>query len=143
MYNLVCDSLNLPPKPNNGTLRLPLHPVGIHTPENTPPEPQDPEPSSSSTTSAASSGASVAAPDPIFSISPVEASSAADPNEVPPTIVGVDDPDAGVDRPTVTDDSSKSEEEKNFWNWLKGKVDDVKAWFGQIGGKEGKEDTHD
>ena len=30
VYNIVCDSLELEPKPNNGTLRLPLRPVGLH-----------------------------------------------------------------------------------------------------------------
>lgn len=30
VYNILCDSLGLQPSPNNGTLRLPLKPVGIH-----------------------------------------------------------------------------------------------------------------
>ena len=30
VYNIVCDSLGIEPKPNNGTLRLPLKPVGLH-----------------------------------------------------------------------------------------------------------------
>lgn len=30
VYNIVCDSLGIVPKPNNGTLRLPLKPVGMH-----------------------------------------------------------------------------------------------------------------
>lgn len=31
MYNIVCDSLGIEPKPNNGTLRLPLQPIGLHS----------------------------------------------------------------------------------------------------------------
>ncbi|KAL8991789.1 MAG: hypothetical protein Q9169_007647 [Polycauliona sp. 2 TL-2023] len=31
VYNIVCDSLGIEPKPNNGTLRLPLRPVGLHS----------------------------------------------------------------------------------------------------------------
>ena len=31
VYNIVCDSLGLEPKPNNGTLRLPLKPIGLHS----------------------------------------------------------------------------------------------------------------
>ncbi|KAF2436468.1 nucleotide pyrophosphatase family protein [Tothia fuscella] len=31
LYNIVCDSLGIDPKPNNGTLRLPLKPVGLHS----------------------------------------------------------------------------------------------------------------
>ena len=30
VYNIVCDSLGVEPRPNNGTLRLPLQPVGAH-----------------------------------------------------------------------------------------------------------------
>ncbi|KAL8714992.1 MAG: hypothetical protein Q9225_006445 [Loekoesia sp. 1 TL-2023] len=31
VYNMVCDSLGIEPKPNNGTLRLPLKPIGVHS----------------------------------------------------------------------------------------------------------------
>ena len=31
----MCDSLGIEPKPNNGTLRLPLKPIGLHSDENT------------------------------------------------------------------------------------------------------------
>ncbi|KAL8677470.1 MAG: hypothetical protein Q9186_006111 [Xanthomendoza sp. 1 TL-2023] len=31
VYNIVCDSLGIEPKPNNGTLRLPLKPIGVHS----------------------------------------------------------------------------------------------------------------
>lgn len=31
MYNIVCDSLGVKPIPNNGTLRLPLVPIGLHS----------------------------------------------------------------------------------------------------------------
>lgn len=30
VYNIICDSLGIEPKPNNGTLRLPLRPIGLH-----------------------------------------------------------------------------------------------------------------
>ncbi|KAJ5698743.1 pyrophosphatase/phosphodiesterase [Penicillium macrosclerotiorum] len=44
VYNIVCDSLGINPLPNNGTLRLPLQPVGLHSDEDTPPlvRPSDP-----------------------------------------------------------------------------------------------------
>ncbi|PTD03688.1 putative pyrophosphatase/phosphodiesterase [Fusarium culmorum] len=42
VYNMLCDSVGLTPAPNNGTLRLPLKPVGVHKPEDTPEEPEDP-----------------------------------------------------------------------------------------------------
>jgi len=31
VYNIVCDSIGVQPRPNNGTLRLPLKPVGLHS----------------------------------------------------------------------------------------------------------------
>ncbi|KAM0252633.1 hypothetical protein ACHAP5_000924 [Fusarium lateritium] len=42
VYNMLCDSVGLTPSPNNGTLRLPLKPIGVHKPEDTPEEPEDP-----------------------------------------------------------------------------------------------------
>lgn len=42
VYNLLCDSLGMEPAPNNGTLRLPLKPIGTHKDEDTPETPQDP-----------------------------------------------------------------------------------------------------
>ena len=30
MYNILCDSVGITPLPNNGTLHLPLAPVGVH-----------------------------------------------------------------------------------------------------------------
>lgn len=31
VYNIVCDSLGIEPRPNNGTMRLPLVPIGLHS----------------------------------------------------------------------------------------------------------------
>ncbi|KKK19005.1 hypothetical protein P175DRAFT_0440023 [Aspergillus ochraceoroseus IBT 24754] len=36
VYNILCDSLGMPPLPNNGTLRLPLKPKGLHSDESAP-----------------------------------------------------------------------------------------------------------
>ncbi|EPE29421.1 Alkaline phosphatase-like protein [Glarea lozoyensis ATCC 20868] len=146
VYNIVCDSLGIDPKPNNGTLRLPLNTIGLHSPETTPAEPIDPqvpEPESVAspvqifTQSAppATSASEISSADPVIEISPIEASSAADPNVVPPTMVGVDTPeDANVDRPVVGDDSVVSEEEKNFWSWFTDEINKAKGWFSDIVG---------
>ncbi|TVY89455.1 putative pyrophosphatase/phosphodiesterase [Lachnellula willkommii] len=146
VYNIICDSLGLDPKPNNGTLRLPLKPVGIHTPETTPEDPSDPEPSPSPASDAGS--------DAIISISPVEASSAADPNVVPPTMIGVDQPEevsvdvisvdqpveVSVDRPVVGDETEVAAEDKKFFDWIKGKLGEVKDWFKELGGGDGEKE---
>ena len=53
----MCDSLGLKPKPNNGTLRLPLKPIGLHSDKPTstddsvpdfPAEASEPNPTASS-----------------------------------------------------------------------------------------------
>ena len=49
-------------------------------------------------------------------------------------MIGVDNPDAGVDRPIATDESATSKEQKSFWDWLSDKFDGVKVWFSEIGG---------
>ena len=136
VYNIICDSLGLDPKANNGTLRLPLKPVGIHTPETAPEDPSDPEPSPSPASDAGSDAGS----DAIISISPVEASSAADPNVVPPTMIGVDKPEeVSVDRPVVGDETEVAAEDKKFLDWIKGKLGEVKDWFKELGGSGGSE----
>ena len=91
MYNIICDSLCLNPKPNNGTLRLPLKPVGLHSPETAASEPSDPVDPTATTDPGTDA----------ISISPIEASSAADPNEVPPGFVGVDPIDEEDENPPV------------------------------------------
>ncbi|EFE29507.1 uncharacterized protein ARB_03653 [Trichophyton benhamiae CBS 112371] len=54
VYNIICDSLRVQPHPNNGTLRLPLKPVGLHSDGKSPPienlDDQDPPKSTSSKT---------------------------------------------------------------------------------------------
>lgn len=159
VYNIICDSLGIDPKPNNGTLRLPLQTVGFHSPETSIKEPEDPplppslphSPPSQSSSSAQSlpeSPSLVSTPeevaDSIISISPIEASSAADPNVKPPTFVGVDAAeDKGVPRPVVDDMGTKDpEEDKDFVKWMKEKLDKLKGWLGGVfgGNKSGNEE---
>lgn len=129
--------MNLNPRPNNGTLRLPLKPIGVHTPGTTPAEPLDPDPSPVPSTTA---GEGSEEGTNVISISPIEASSAADPNVVPPHLVGVDPADEedemNVDRPVVGDESEMTEDEKTFWEWLQGKLDGWKVWLEGVTGKE-------
>jgi hypothetical protein len=154
VYNIVCDSLGLTPKPNNGTLRLPLNTIGLHDPA-TSTEEEDPPPPNASSSAIPSPASSDDEAVGIISISPIEASSAVDPNVKPPVVVGVDPADApeigvdladevvedgdeiNVDRPVVGDDSVVGEEEKNFWSWIQEELDGIKGWLsGVVGGKD-------
>ncbi|CZS91545.1 related to nucleotide diphosphatase [Rhynchosporium graminicola] len=171
VYNIICDSLNLVPNPNNGTIRLPLKTVGTHTQETSSEEPGDPEAPKSSSASAIPStmptsspsspssepsqtssqpslhtGPPSSIPDPrpdaVISIPPLEASSAADPGEFSPVLVGVDEPVPETERPVVNDESKMTDKEKTFWKWFKDRLDKVKGWFAGKGkdgkGKEGE-----
>ncbi|CAK7206589.1 hypothetical protein SEUCBS139899_009388 [Sporothrix eucalyptigena] len=104
VYNMVCDSIGIEPKPNNGTLRLPLKPIGLH---DTAPveEPADPVPAYSKETTAV----------PIATQPTKPATVGVDPINAKPTIVttsatvGVDP--IVVDKPatkTVSSSSSSS-----------------------------------
>lgn len=148
VYNIICDSLGLIPKPNNGTLRLPLQPIGFHSPETTGAEPLDPiDPT-----------ATMGSEDNAISVSPIEASSAADPNEARPSFVGVDPVDEVGDKTAVGDGSKmadeeeeegkkgggeeeeKEEDEGGFWDYLLGKLEDMKEWMAGLiesGGDQG------
>jgi hypothetical protein len=122
VYNIICDSLCLTPNPNNGTLRLPLKPVGLHSPETAASDPLDPVDPTATTDPGTDA----------ISISPIEASSAADPSEVPPSFVGVDPVDGGEKPPVEDDDKGKGadEEEKDgFWDYLYGKLEGFKEWI--------------
>jgi hypothetical protein len=45
--------------------------------------------------------------------------------------------DASVDRPVVSDESGMTEDEKDFWEWFKDKLDKAKGWLaGLTGGKK-------
>ena len=149
VYNIICDSLGLTPKPNNGTLRLPLKTIGLHDSDASTEE-QDPPPPNSIASPIPSPASSEDEPVGIISISPIEASSAADPNVKPPVVVGVDPADLpdikvdpadevvdegdviNVDRPVVGDDSVVDEEEKNFWDWVQGQLDGIKGWLSGV-----------
>ncbi|KAK8194027.1 alkaline-phosphatase-like protein [Phyllosticta paracitricarpa] len=49
LYNIICDTIGAEPKPNNGTLRLPLKPVGLHSDTPSQESSDDPPKSVSST----------------------------------------------------------------------------------------------
>ncbi len=123
MYNIICDSLCLTPNANNGTLRLPLKPLGLHSPETAASEPSDPVGPTATTDPGTD----------VISISPIEASSAADPNEVAGGFVGVDPVDEGVEEsPVEGDDKEKAASEGDnggFWNYLFGKLEGFKEWI--------------
>ncbi|KAG9540267.1 Phosphodiest-domain-containing protein, partial [Aureobasidium melanogenum] len=132
VYNLVCDSVGILPKPNNGTLRLPLKPIGLHDsmppqeiPEDLPEDPVSSEGSNEKITSDTSTASIRASSEVAETIStPTQASR--------PTIATTDA--ATPSRPVIHDDVSQEDEDQNgkdtnlWWDWVKGKLDGAKDW---------------
>ncbi|PYH90466.1 nucleotide pyrophosphatase family protein [Aspergillus ellipticus CBS 707.79] len=109
VYNIICDSLGVTPHPNNGTLRLPLKPVGLHSDEDAPEldRPSDP-PSSTSDTAA-----------PVKTPS-AEMTTSATPSETAPG-------------PQPEPDSESDDEQGlTWWGTLWDKIEDVKDWATDI-----------
>lgn len=68
--------------------------------------------------------------DAVISISPIEASSAADPDNKPPTMVGVNPAEESVSGIVGHHDKDES-----FWDWFNSRLDKLKGWFGEVGDK--------
>lgn len=121
------------PRPNNGTLRLPLSPVGLHSPEILPLEPADPAPSASADALATTTTKALELE--TTSASLEKTSSAAETK--PSVIVGVDPTDPATERPVVDDEKDTNNE--SLWDYLLGKVDDIKSWIeGLVDGEPDK-----
>ncbi|KAK0729990.1 ectonucleotide pyrophosphatase/phosphodiesterase-like protein [Lasiosphaeris hirsuta] len=148
IFNLLCDSVGISPPPNNGTLRLPLKPIGLHSdPGTTLDDPADPPAAGTATPSSIPSLAttSLSEPakslvvDPVATTSVASASSAATPSKTlaidppkPQPTGQAPDGDEGSD----DDDGKKGLDNvasavHNFWDWFTGKVDE---WWGKVKG---------
>ncbi|KAI5196451.1 Phosphodiest-domain-containing protein [Aureobasidium subglaciale] len=132
VYNLICDSIGVVPKPNNGTLRLPLRPIGLH--DSMPPNdiPEDlPEDSSNEVSFESSLASSSSDPIGVATGSTIMVSSSTQASR--PTIVTTDAA-AAPTRPVIHDDVSQEDEDNNgkdvnlWWDWVKGKLDGAKDW---------------
>ncbi|KAM0802327.1 alkaline-phosphatase-like protein [Usnea florida] len=123
VYNIVCDSLGLEPKPNNGTLRLPLKPIGLHSDKPTssddsvpdfPAEASEPNPAASSVETSVSNDKASA-------------------NDTKP----VDSMETeGLTDTVSSEDGEQSEEAKealnNFWALVKAKMKAAQQWAKEV-----------
>ena len=125
VYNIVCDSLGVEPRPNNGTLRLPLRPVGLHGDEPKEDPPQDlPAPSGGTLMASAVS----ASPTATASVAPdAESEDAGDEGTD-------DDPDGNDD-----DDESPG----GFWDYLADKLEEARQWLSELFGSNSDDDGDD
>ncbi|MCJ1433010.1 hypothetical protein MMC27_002369 [Xylographa pallens] len=120
VYNIVCDSLGIIPQPNNGTLRLPLKPVGLHSDESVPAEEPviaPPPPSLPArpplSTTAKSSPAEVAT---------------FEPTPPPPVYLGSDVVDGADTEDLEGEDDGEEVGMSDWWRYLIDKVTTLKEW---------------
>ncbi|KAL2169712.1 hypothetical protein VTG60DRAFT_5765 [Thermothelomyces hinnuleus] len=153
VYNMLCDSVGIKPAPNNGTLRLPLKPIGLHDDSatnglDTPANPVE----------AHTISTSRVAPKPTSTVSVNPASTSSSQTSVPSKSVGVDQPvpppsgsDNGGESDSDDDDDDEDDSSavdnaeskvKEFWDWFTGKVS---TWWGKVtgNGKEGEDGGKD
>ncbi|KAL8656917.1 MAG: hypothetical protein Q9226_002438 [Calogaya cf. arnoldii] len=109
VYNIVCDSLGIEPKPNNGTLRLPLKPIGLHSGQ---PATSDeiPEDLSSEDAGVANANTTQKAP-----------SSEPQDNDL-----------------KTAQNSSQSEDGDSYWAFFTAKLESAKAWADRMIAKLGE-----
>lgn len=126
------------PMPNNGTLRLPLRPVGVHqSPDTGLDTPSDPDDTASSATTVSSETTASKSTKPVL-VNPVSTAARASGTSLPSTLV-----DTSIPGPSPTndggsgdgkgkeagngneDDSEDDDAVQSFWDWLTGKVDEL------------------
>ncbi|KAL5338879.1 alkaline-phosphatase-like protein [Aspergillus crustosus] len=126
VYNILCDSLGLNPHPNNGTLRLPLKPSGLHSDEEAPTldNPSDPPTTQLPSEAAADNSSSITATPPVAlqtdsDANPAAATPTASPTESPK-------PDTDSDKPAADTDTG------GWWGSIWGKVEELKDWASDL-----------
>lgn len=115
LYNIICDSIGLNPAPNNGTIRLPLKPVGLHNddedePDETPSDPVGLHSLASAVPTVETMSAVIA------SLSSLAASATVSSSiETSPTTSA---PAAASSKPA----------HKHWWDWFTDKADEIESW---------------
>ncbi|KAJ3486202.1 hypothetical protein NLG97_g6663 [Lecanicillium saksenae] len=162
LYNLLCDSVGITPQPNNGTLRLPLKPIGTHTEEAV--EEQDPVQTETVTESplastsakpdATSSGIAEVSPSPI-TVTRTETETKIETATTTTTTTSTSATPEKTEEPEKPESGSGGDGEEpgddqdpgligsivgavgGAWDWLTGQAG--KVWNDIIGGQEGDE----
>lgn len=126
VYNIVCDSLGLEPKPNNGTIRLPFQTKGIHNWDQV----EIPHDFSADDGDDAFAATRPDVIVPVESVPAVSSSSTSKTPLAPPIPDATEEPTV-PNRPVVHDgegDGRDGKHSSSWWKWWKSKWDDVKDW---------------
>lgn len=127
LYNIVCDSIGLSPAPNNGTLRLPLKPVGLHNDEEDSPNetPTDPVGIHSLTSSPPSAATMSAVFD---SLSSLAASASGFEHESSSLEAKVSTSASASITLSAPPAASSKAEHKHWWDWFTDEADKIEEW---------------
>ncbi|KAK5255919.1 hypothetical protein LTR16_004427, partial [Cryomyces antarcticus] len=124
VYNIVCDSIGVVPRPNNGTLRLPLKPIGLHSDEGVP---QLEIPHDLPGQDQAANGI---APTDTVRTALLDTSVTALALFGPSMTGSL--PSASAPARPIVNDGANGDAERNFgtawWDWVIGKYDNIKDW---------------
>ncbi|TKA53133.1 hypothetical protein B0A49_11664 [Cryomyces minteri] len=124
VYNIVCDSIGVVPRSNNGTLRLPLKPVGLHSDEGVPQLKTPPDfPGQDQAANGIASIDTVRAALYGTSVTPLALSGPSTTGSLPSA--------SAPARPIVNDGANRDAERNSstaWWDWVTGKYDSVKDW---------------
>lgn len=146
VYNLLCDSLGLTPKPNNGTLRLPLQPIGTHESEDEPKIPEDPVASYSLTSTSSQAAKTKTIERPSVPPKPTTSSSAAASEQLTMMTTSslqrhttssgaaAGTPTQQPQDPDGAPDSPPPDKLQSIWDWFSDKID--KVWHKITGGSD-------
>ncbi|KAE8150287.1 alkaline-phosphatase-like protein [Aspergillus avenaceus] len=114
VYNIICDSLGIDPLPNNGTLRLPLKPVGLHSDTDAPAVETPSDPPTTETAVSAS-------------VAPAPSRTAAAEHSTTPTMTPGPHPEENPE-----EDASNENKHSSWWGSFWDKVEDLKDWAGDV-----------
>lgn len=142
----MCDSIGIEPKPNNGTMRLPLKPAGLHSDPGTPEGETPADPVGSPASSAISpSFPPVKSVSTSYTVAPVGVTSdvpetpvlqatpsASDAQEPPatPAMPSVGLPTTPPPAPPSTPAAAPTKEP--WWEWVHDKIEDVEEWVDDL-----------
>ncbi|EEH43817.1 uncharacterized protein PADG_00106 [Paracoccidioides brasiliensis Pb18] len=111
VYNIICDSLEIKPFPNNGTLRLPLNPIGLHSDKNNPAleTPEDPPVSTSSSAS-------------------ITLTTQTSSQNLKPTSISASAVPTATSAPDNDDGNDSTNESSSFWDRILNKLQRLSNW---------------
>ncbi|KAF9699410.1 hypothetical protein EKO04_002369 [Ascochyta lentis] len=131
LYNIICDSIGLTPAPNNGTLRLPLKPTGLHNDDEDSPNetPTDPVGAHTLTTSLPSAATMSAVLDSLSSLA-ASASGLEDTTSLAEGSASTSASSSVITSVTTSAPPAASSKagHKHWWDWFTDKADEIEEW---------------